>query len=38
MPAKEDRCVAKLKAKGKVRNPHAVCKAALKKTKASRKK
>lgn len=36
MPAKEDRCVRHLTAKGKVRNPRAVCKAALKKTKASR--
>lgn len=29
MPAKLDRCVRKVKAKGGVRNPHAVCNAAL---------
>lgn len=38
MPAKLDRCVAKLKAKGRVRNAWAVCKSALKKTKASKGK
>lgn len=38
MPAKLDRCVRHLKAKGKVRSPHAVCKKALKLSKASRKK
>ena len=38
MPAKFDRCVAKVKAKGRVRNPHAVCTARLKKTKASKGK
>jgi len=33
MPAKEERCVRKVKAKGNVRNPWAVCKASLKKKK-----
>ncbi|MDH3913411.1 MAG: hypothetical protein OEU09_19195 [Rhodospirillales bacterium] len=29
MPAKFDRCVKKVKAKGKVRNPYAVCRASM---------
>lgn len=33
MPSKLERCVKKVKKKGKVRNPYAVCKAALKKKK-----
>jgi len=33
MPAKLDRCVKKVKAKGGVKNPWAVCKASLKKKK-----
>ncbi len=36
MPAKLDRCVRQVKAKGKARNAWAVCKARLKKTKASK--
>jgi hypothetical protein len=38
VPAKLDRCVAKVKSKGKARNAWAVCKARLKKAKASRKR
>jgi hypothetical protein len=36
MPAKFDRCVRKVK--GKVRNPFAVCQAAMKKGKAKKPK
>jgi len=38
MPAKLDRCVKKVKKKGKVRNAWAVCKAAFKKKKKAKKK
>ena len=38
MPAKLDRCVAKLKRKGGVENPWAVCKASLGMTKKSKPK
>lgn len=39
MPAKLERCVQKVKAKGRARNAYAVCKAAIRKTrKASRKR
>lgn len=31
MPSKFDRCVRKVEKKGEVRNPYAVCRAALKK-------
>ncbi len=29
MPASFDRCVKQVKAKGEVKNPHAVCRAAM---------
>ena len=29
MPAKFDRCVADVKAKGKIKNPFAICRASL---------
>lgn len=35
MPPKFDRCVKKVKRKGRVKNPHAVCTVALKKGKKS---
>jgi len=38
MPKKLDRCVRKLKRKGGVKNPWAVCKAAMKKRKKGKKK
>ena len=38
MPAKLDRCVKKVKRKGDVDNPFAVCNAALKKGKKKRRK
>lgn len=37
MPTKFDRCVKKVKRKGGVRNPYAVCKAAMKKGKKKKK-
>lgn len=41
MPKEFDRCVKKVKAKGKVKNPYAVCRASMgtdKQIKAKRKK
>jgi len=38
MPAKLDRCVRKLKRKGGVKNPWAVCQAALSKKKKFKKR
>jgi hypothetical protein len=38
MPEQFDRCVRKVKAKGGVRNPHAVCRESLKKGRKRKKR
>ncbi len=37
MPAKFDRCVRKVKAKGKARNPYAVCNASINRKKGKKR-